>query len=85
MTSRTEAGDAVGAQRVLVNGAVADKPARLVAIGDALVVTGPPPRFVGRGGEKLDAALAHFGISVTGRRALDVGASTGGFTDCLLA
>ena len=85
VTSRTEAGDAVGEQRVLVNGAVADKPARLVASGDALVVTGPPPRFVGRGGEKLDAALARFGIAVTGLRALDVGASTGGFTDCLLA
>ena len=50
-----------------------------------LVVTGPPARFVGRGGEKLDAALEHFGIDVMGRRALDVGASTGGFTDCLLA
>ena len=85
VTSRTEAGDAVGEQRVLVNGAVADKPARLVASGDALVVTGPPPRFVGRGGEKLDAALARFGIAVTGLRALDVGASTGGLTDCLLA
>ena len=44
-------------RRVLVNGAVADKPARLVAAGDAVVVSGPPPRFVGRGGEKLDAAL----------------------------
>jgi len=83
--SRGEASDAVVAQRVLVNGAVADKPARLVAAGDALVVTGPPPRFVGRGGEKLDAALTAFGIDVTGRRLLDVGASTGGFTDCLLA
>ena len=75
----------MAARRVLVNGAIADKPARLVAAGDALVVTGPPPRFVGRGGEKLDAALAHFDIGVTGRRVLDVGASTGGFTDCLLA
>jgi 23S rRNA (cytidine1920-2'-O)/16S rRNA (cytidine1409-2'-O)-methyltransferase len=47
-------------------------------------VLGPPPRFVGRGGEKLDAALERFGIDVTGVRALDAGASTGGFTDCLL-
>ncbi len=67
-----------------MNGAVADKPARLVAPGDAVIVSGPPPRFVGRGGEKLDAALAAFGIDVAGQRALDVGASTGGFTDCLL-
>ena len=44
----------------------------------------PRPRFVGRGGEKLDAALDTFAIDVAGVRALDVGASTGGFTDCLL-
>jgi 23S rRNA (cytidine1920-2'-O)/16S rRNA (cytidine1409-2'-O)-methyltransferase len=47
-------------------------------------VLGPPPRFVGRGGEKLDAALDRFGVDAAGRRALDAGASTGGFTDCLL-
>jgi 23S rRNA (cytidine1920-2'-O)/16S rRNA (cytidine1409-2'-O)-methyltransferase len=67
-----------------VQGAVADKPTRLVAPGDAIVIDGPPSRFVGRGGEKLDAALDAFGIDVSGRRAIDVGASTGGFTDCLL-
>jgi 23S rRNA (cytidine1920-2'-O)/16S rRNA (cytidine1409-2'-O)-methyltransferase len=49
-----------------------------------VVVLGPGPRFVGRGGEKLDAALEAFAIDVSGRRALDAGASTGGFTDCLL-
>jgi 23S rRNA (cytidine1920-2'-O)/16S rRNA (cytidine1409-2'-O)-methyltransferase len=49
-----------------------------------VLVAGDPPRFVGRGGEKLDAALVGFGIDVTGVRAIDVGASTGGFTDCLL-
>jgi 23S rRNA (cytidine1920-2'-O)/16S rRNA (cytidine1409-2'-O)-methyltransferase len=43
-----------------------------------------PPRYVGRGGEKLEAALDRFELDVTGRRALDAGASTGGFTDCLL-
>ncbi|MET0459760.1 MAG: TlyA family RNA methyltransferase, partial [Ilumatobacteraceae bacterium] len=64
--------------------APADKPARLVAAGDAVVVEGPPPRFVGRGGEKLDAALSAFHVGVDGLIALDVGASTGGFTDCLL-
>jgi 23S rRNA (cytidine1920-2'-O)/16S rRNA (cytidine1409-2'-O)-methyltransferase len=56
----------------------------MVAPGDPIVIDGPAPRFVGRGGEKLDAALDAFGIEVAGRRAIDVGASTGGFTDCLL-
>ena len=68
----------------MVNGAVADKPARLVAAGDALELRGDAPRFVSRGGEKLDAALDAFAIDVTGLRCLDAGASTGGFTDCLL-
>jgi 23S rRNA (cytidine1920-2'-O)/16S rRNA (cytidine1409-2'-O)-methyltransferase len=85
VSSRGEAHQVVAANRVLVNGAVAEKPARLVATGDALVLAGPPPRFVGRGGEKLDAALEHFAIDVRGRRVLDVGASTGGFTDALLS
>jgi 23S rRNA (cytidine1920-2'-O)/16S rRNA (cytidine1409-2'-O)-methyltransferase len=84
VVSRSDAARAVAEQRVLVNGAVADKVARLVDPGDALVLSGPPPRFVSRGGDKLDAALAEFDIDVAGRTALDVGASTGGFTDCLL-
>jgi len=49
-----------------------------------VVINAPPARFVGRGGEKLDAALERFGLDVSGTKALDVGASTGGFTDCLL-
>ncbi len=65
-------------------GAVADRPARLVAAHEPIDVAGPRPRFVSRGGEKLAAALDHFAIAVEGRRALDAGASTGGFTDCLL-
>jgi 23S rRNA (cytidine1920-2'-O)/16S rRNA (cytidine1409-2'-O)-methyltransferase len=48
------------------------------------VVTGLPPRFASRGGEKLDAALEHFCLDIEGKDALDAGASTGGFTDCLL-
>lgn len=84
VASRRDAADAIEAHRVLVNGAVAEKTARLVGPGDALVVTGEPPRFVSRGGEKLDHALEAFGIEVTGLRVLDAGASTGGFTDCLL-
>ncbi len=74
----------MAAGRVLVNGAPADKPGRLVAVADAVVLEGPPSRFVGRGGAKLDAALDGFGIDVAELDVLDVGASTGGFTDCLL-
>ena len=82
--SRAHAHELIAESRVLVNGAVAGKPAHLVASSDNVTVTGPAPRFVGRGGEKLDAALDHFAVDVTGRRVLDCGASTGGFTDCLL-
>jgi len=69
---------------VLVSGAVADKPARLVAPGEPIELRGPAPRYVSRGGDKLHAALGRFGIDVSGARALDAGSSTGGFTDCLL-
>lgn len=57
---------------------------RMVDPGEAVTVSGPPPRFVGRGGEKLDAALDRFGVDPAGMVCLDAGASTGGFTDCLL-
>ena len=60
------------------------KASRLVDPAEAVTVEGEGPRFVSRGGEKLDAALARFGVAVEGRVALDAGASTGGFTDCLL-
>jgi len=82
--TRQQAREAVEAGRVLVGGSLATKPARLVAPGEPILVTAPPARFVGRGGEKLDAALERFGIDVSGLRCLDAGASTGGFTDCLL-
>jgi 23S rRNA (cytidine1920-2'-O)/16S rRNA (cytidine1409-2'-O)-methyltransferase len=82
--SRTEAARLIESKRVLVNGALADKSSRLVDPGDAVVVQGPPPRFVSRGGDKLDAALDTFAVDVNGYRVLDAGASTGGFTDCLL-
>lgn len=70
--------------RITVGGAPTDTPARLVDAGDAIVVLAEPARFVGRGGHKLEAALDRFGIDVAGLRVLDAGASTGGFTDCLL-
>ena len=65
-------------------GAPADKPARLVGPDEPVVVLGPPSPYVSRGGLKLEAALDRFDVLPHGRRALDAGASTGGFTDCLL-
>ena len=84
VTSRDRAREAVASGQVTVNGAVAQKAARLVLPGDALELAGPPARYVSRGGEKLEGALAAFGLDVAGLRCCDVGASTGGFTDCLL-
>ena len=82
--SRAEAVRRIAEGQVLVGGAVADKPSRLVAASEPVLLSGPPPRFVSRGGDKLDAALDAFAVDVTARRVLDAGASTGGFTDCLL-
>ncbi len=82
--SRRQAVEAIAAGRVRVGGSPAPAPARLVAADESIQVTGDPPRFVSRGGEKLAAALDRFDLDVLGCRALDAGASTGGFTDCLL-
>lgn len=82
--SRTAAQTLIESGRVRVGGAPADKAARQVDPGDAVVVDGDPPPFVSRGGTKLDAALDAFGIDPAGAVVLDAGASTGGFTDCLL-
>jgi 23S rRNA (cytidine1920-2'-O)/16S rRNA (cytidine1409-2'-O)-methyltransferase len=81
--SREKAQALIMAGEVLVDGRKAEKPGQPVAIECRLEVLARPP-FVSRGGLKLDAALDHFAIVVTGRVCLDIGASTGGFTDCLL-
>ena len=81
--SRSRAAAAVIAGDVRVGGQPAHKPGQLVADEADVAVTEPPP-FVSRGGVKLANALDAFGIDPGGLRALDVGASTGGFTDCLL-
>lgn len=83
--SRTRAAASVmaGEVRLGADGARAQKPGQLVP-ADAVVSVDEAPRFVSRGGVKLANALERLGIDVAGRRALDVGASTGGFTDCLL-
>ena len=82
--SRSEAKGLVASGLVRVSGAVAAKPSRLVDPAEALLVASGRPRYASRGGLKLEAALSGFGIDPTGRRAIDVGSSTGGFTDCLL-
>jgi 23S rRNA (cytidine1920-2'-O)/16S rRNA (cytidine1409-2'-O)-methyltransferase len=82
--SRERAQAAIGAGMVLVNGKPAAKSSLKVTEADDLVVTGDPIGYVGRGGLKLEGALDHFGIDPAGLVCLDVGASTGGFTDCLL-
>ncbi len=81
--SRAKAQTAIMAGDVLVNGEPNVRQASSVP-PDAVVELVRPQRFVGRGGEKLEHALEVFGIDVEGRIALDTGASTGGFTDCLL-
>ena len=81
--SRALAQRLVMAGQVRVDGQVALKPSDKVAEGAELTVD-QGPRYVSRGGEKLEAALQAFGLPLAGRVCADVGASTGGFTDCLL-
>lgn len=82
--TRSKAQGLIMAGEVTVNGVVADKPGHKYSENDEVILK-EQPRFVSRGGEKLDGALDDFGIDVRNRIAADVGASTGGFTDCLLS
>jgi 23S rRNA (cytidine1920-2'-O)/16S rRNA (cytidine1409-2'-O)-methyltransferase len=68
----------------MVRGVPATKPAALVESSAPITMDEAAPRFVSRGGEKLDGALDRLDVAVAGRRWIDAGASTGGFTDCLL-
>ncbi|MBN1679942.1 MAG: TlyA family RNA methyltransferase [Anaerolineae bacterium] len=81
--SREAARRMIMAGEVQVNGALRDKPGMRVA-ADAAISVRQAPRFVSRGGDKLAAALAAFPVSIAEQVCADVGASTGGFTDCLL-
>src|SRR5258708_17728343 len=81
--SREQARRLIMAGEVTVNGQVMDKPGTRIAV-DAQIVLRSVPRFVSRGGEKLDAALSAFDVVVDGKICADVGARTGGFTDCPL-
>lgn len=82
--SRAEAKRAIEEGKVLVRGFPATRPTTMVVEADPIAIAGDEARFVSRGGEKLDGALAELQVEVTGRRWLDLGASTGGFTDRLL-
>ena len=82
--SRHKAQAMVLAGEVLIDGQKAAKPGRQVAAAAAVRLVGRRSRFVSRGGLKLEAALDRFAIDARGAVCLDIGASTGGFTDCLL-
>ncbi len=81
--SRAKAQALVLAGQVRVNGQRADKPGQAVG-DDSRIEVAEPPRYVSRGGYKLEAALDHWNIDVRGLVCADIGTSTGGFTDCLL-
>ncbi len=82
--TRERAQAVVLAGRVRVDGRVVDKPGTLVAEDARVEVAGPPHPYVSRGGLKLEAALRRFQVDVRGAVVLDLGAGTGGFTDCVL-
>jgi 23S rRNA (cytidine1920-2'-O)/16S rRNA (cytidine1409-2'-O)-methyltransferase len=84
VASRERARALILAGRVLVNEQKVDKPGSSVPSDASIRLLGDDMPFVSRGGLKLQAALDHWGINVDGRACLDIGASTGGFTDCLL-
>ena len=83
-TGRDRARQRIEAGDVLVGGIVVNRPAAMVDPGVSVALAGTPLRYVSRGGLKLEQALDTFVIPCEGRVAIDVGASTGGFTDCLL-
>lgn len=85
LPSRSGARIAILDGLVRVDGELAAKPAMKVSAASAIELASDAGRYVGRGARKLEAALDEFSISVAGRSAIDVGSSTGGFTDVLLA
>ncbi len=84
--SRERAQAEIAAGRVLVGGAPTVKASRMVDAAEAVVLLGPPPKYVSRAGAKLEGAIERFDLAgvFRGAKVLDVGASTGGFTDCAL-
>ena len=82
--SREKAKAIIMAGSVLVNGQREDKAGTMIDEKAEITVKGSQLRYVSRGGLKLEKAMSHFDIALTGRVCMDVGASTGGFTDCML-
>ena len=82
--SRTRARALIMAGKILVNGHVLEKPGIQVSTAADIILKGVDMPYVSRGGVKLESALQRFQVDPAGRICLDVGASTGGFTDCLL-
>lgn len=82
--TRQRAQALIRAGKILVNDVVVDKPGTRIKAGALLRRRGAPLKYVSRGGHKLEGALDHFDVSPNGHVCADLGASTGGFTDCLL-
>lgn len=82
-SSRTQAKALIMSGKVRLGTVIVDKPGKMLLVESALIVS-ESPRFVSRGAEKLAAFLDHYKVSVEDLQILDIGASTGGFTDCLL-
>lgn len=84
VSSRTEAKGFITSSSVKVDGRVVTKPSFDIADGANVEIDKSSKKYVGRGGLKLESAISAFDISVAGKKAIDIGASSGGFTDCLL-
>ena len=82
--SRSLAATLIKQGSVEVNGRICSKPSFTVGDGDNVKIIGELPKYVGRGGLKLEKALAHYRLHLDGTVCIDIGASTGGFTDCML-
>ncbi len=82
--SREKAKRSIMAGQVLVDGYIADKPGTKISLDHPIVIKGNPIPYVSRGGLKLEKALKEFSINLTNKVVMDIGSSTGGFTDCML-
>lgn len=82
--SRSLAATLIKQGSIEVNGRICTKPSFTVGDGDNVKIIGELPKYVGRGGLKLEKALAHYRLHLDGTVCIDIGASTGGFTDCML-
>ena len=83
-TSREKAKAVIMAGNVLVNGQREDKAGTMIDVKAQITVKGTQLKYVSRGGLKLEKAMSHFDLTLDGKVCMDVGASTGGFTDCML-